>query len=163
MKRIITPLLLTLSITCAAESLTGREAPAFSLTSPNGGQVNLSQYKGKVVYLDFWASWCGPCRKSFPWMNAIQNKYASQGLQVIGVNLDENNGDAAKFLKEMPAQFAIAFDGKAATPALYGVKGMPSSFLIGRDGKVILEHSGFNDADRAELEKNIRAAVEGAK
>jgi thiol-disulfide isomerase/thioredoxin len=163
MKRIISPFLLLASMSCAAANLAGQEAPAFSLAGPSGGQVSLSQYKGKVVYLDFWASWCGPCRKSFPWMNAMQAKYGPKGFQVVAVNLDENNSDAARFLKETPAQFAVAYDAKAVTPALYGVKGMPSSFLVGRDGRVLLEHSGFNDADRAELEKTIQSAIEASK
>jgi len=156
-------LLLLSSLSCLADTLTGHEAPAFTVTNQDGGQVSLSQFKGKVVYLDFWASWCGPCRKSFPWMNAVQSKYAAQGLQVVGVNLDEKSEDGLHFLKETPAQFTVAFDPKAVTPGLYGVKGMPTSMLIGRDGKVILEHSGFKEADRAELEKKIQSALEASK
>jgi cytochrome c biogenesis protein CcmG/thiol:disulfide interchange protein DsbE len=154
-------LLLLSSFAGHAEGLAGRDAPAFSLAARDGGQISLAQLKGKVVYLDFWASWCGPCRKSFPWMNALQSKLGSQGLQVVGVNLDEKSDDAARFLKENPAQFAVLLDPKGVTPGQYGIKGMPSSLLIGRDGKVIFEHSGFNEADRAELEKKIQTALGG--
>jgi cytochrome c biogenesis protein CcmG, thiol:disulfide interchange protein DsbE len=163
MKHIITAVLLLSSIPCFAGNLAGNDAPAFSVMAQDKGQISLSQFKGKVVYLDFWASWCGPCRKSFPWMNAMQSKYGAQGLQVVGINLDEKSEDGLHFLKETPAQFTVGFDSKGITPGLYGVKGMPSSLLIGRDGKVILEHSGFNDADRAELEKKILAAMEAGK
>lgn len=127
------------------------------------GNVKLSSSKGKLVYLDFWASWCGPCKQSFPWMNAMQEKYQSQGLEIIAVNLDENNEDAQKFLAGTPAKFTVAFDSKGQTPTQYGVKGMPTSYLIGRDGKIILQHMGFNAADRDKLEQKIRESLETKK
>lgn len=140
----------------------GVQAPAFELVGTDK-QVKLADYKGKVVYLDFWASWCGPCRHSFPWMNSMQSKFGEKGLQVIGVNLDAKSDDGKRFLTGNPAEFSVAFDPSGTTPRLYGVKGMPSSYLIGRDGKVIFQHVGFNDADRAELEKQIQTALEGNK
>lgn len=139
----------------------GQAAPAFDLPGP-AGAVRLDQYKGKLVYLDFWASWCGPCRHSFPWMNDMQAKYGPQGLQVVGINLDAKTDDARSFLAATPARFVIAFDPAGAAPRQYGIKGMPSSVLIGPDGKVLFEHSGFREADRVELESRIRAAL-GAK
>lgn len=163
MRNFIALLLCLSSVSCFAGNLAGNDAPAFSVMAQDKGQISLNQFKGKVVYLDFWASWCGPCRKSFPWMNAMQSKFSAQGLQVVGINLDEKTEDGVRFLKETPAQFSVAFDPKGVTPVLYGVKGMPTSFLIGRDGKVIFEHNGFNDADRAELEKKIAVALESAK
>jgi len=117
--------------------------------------------KGKSpILVDFWASWCGPCRQSFPWMNAIQEKYRSQGFEVIAVNLDANHEDAQKFLAATPAGFTVAFDSRGQTPRQYGVKGMPTSYLIGRDGKILSRHTGFNAADRDELEKMIRTSLE---
>ena len=139
----------------------GTVAPAIELPSADG-TFKLSQYQGKVVYVDFWASWCGPCRQSFPWMNAMQAKYRAQGLQIVGINLDAKSADASKFLAETPAQFTVAFDPKGTTPRLYAVKGMPTSFLVGRDGKIISEHTGFHDGQRAELEKTLQQAL-GAK
>ncbi|GGD00403.1 thiol:disulfide interchange protein [Undibacterium terreum] len=136
----------------------GSAAPAFDLNGIDG-QVKLAKYQGKLIYLDFWASWCGPCRQSFPWMNELQNKYGAQGLQVIGVNLDARNEDARTFLAGTPAHFVIAFDPAGATPRNYGVRGMPSSLLIGPDGKVLFEHSGFKDADKVELEEKIKASL----
>jgi cytochrome c biogenesis protein CcmG, thiol:disulfide interchange protein DsbE len=131
----------------------GSRAPDFQLP---GAQ-------GTVIYVDFWASWCGPCKQSFPWMNAIQDKYRSQGLQIIGVNVDAKSEDARKFLAQTPAHFTVAYDPNGATPRQYGVKGMPTSFLIGRDGKIIFQHLGFNAAAGETLEKEIKAALEAKK
>lgn len=140
----------------------GATAPQFDLQGVDGA-VQLAKLTGKVVYVDFWASWCGPCRQSFPWMNEMQAKYGARGLQIVGINVDAKSADAKTFLAATPARFAIAFDPQGATPRQYGIKGMPSSVLIGPDGKVLLEHSGFRDADRAELEAKIQAALGGAK
>lgn len=140
----------------------GAAAPGFEVAGLDG-TLSLAKLQGKVVYLDFWASWCGPCRQSFPWMNAMQAKYGARGLQVVGVNLDANSADARQFLASTPATFLIGFDPKGATPRNYAIKGMPSSVLIGPDGKVLLTHAGFRDADRAELEARIETALGGVK
>ncbi|PQO95855.1 thiol:disulfide interchange protein [Massilia phosphatilytica] len=140
----------------------GAAAPAFDLPGKDGA-VQLAKYQGKLVYVDFWASWCGPCRQSFPWMNEMQTRYGTKGLQVVGVNLDAKTDDARRFLAETPARFTIAFDPAGATPRAYGIKGMPSSVLIGPDGKVLYEHAGFKEADRAELEQVIKKALGGAQ
>jgi thiol-disulfide isomerase/thioredoxin len=135
-------------------------AAAPELTAPGLKEaVNLAGMKGKVVYLDFWASWCGPCKKSFPFMNALQSKYRAQGFEVLAVNLDAKRDDADKFLAEVPAQFTIAFDAKGEAAKRFDVKSMPSSYLVGRDGKIIAAHKGFKDEDREELESRIAAAL----
>ncbi len=134
-------------------------APEFALPGADGA-VNLDQYRGKLVYLDFWASWCGPCKQSFPWMNEMQAKYGKQGLQVIGINLDMKSEDGRRFLSTTPASFIVAFDPNGDTPRKYQVKGMPTSVLIGRDGKIISEHMGFNNKDRGDLERIITSALE---
>jgi len=136
----------------------GQAAPAFSLNGP-AGTVKLEHYQGKLVYIDFWASWCGPCRQSFPWMNEMQARYGGQGLQVVGINVDAKTDDARNFLNATPASFVIAFDPNGTAPRNYGVKGMPSSVLIGPDGKVLYEHSGFRPADRSVLEARIKTAL----
>lgn len=139
----------------------GAVAPDFDLPGADTNVV-LAQYRGKVVYLDFWASWCGPCKQSFPWMNAMQAKYGAKGLQVLSVNVDARRDAAAKFLVANPASFLVAFDPQGRTPGLYAVKAMPSSYLIGRDGRVTLLHRGFAPEDAAALEQEIRLAVERA-
>ncbi|MFZ6655081.1 TlpA family protein disulfide reductase [Undibacterium sp. TJN19] len=137
---------------------TGKPAPEFSTPGSNGN-IQLSDYKGKIVYLDFWASWCGPCKQSFPWMNAMQSKYGPHGFQVVAVNLDTKAEDASQFLKTVPANFHIAYDAKGVLPRQYDIKGMPSSVLIDRDGKILLQHAGFNEASKAKIEQAIAASI----
>jgi cytochrome c biogenesis protein CcmG, thiol:disulfide interchange protein DsbE len=112
-----------------------------------------------VVYVDFWASWCGPCKQSFPWMNDMQAKYGSKGLQIVGINLDTKASDADQFLAEVPTNFLVAYDPKGDSAKRYQVKGMPSSFLLGPDGKIIKVHTGFRPEQRKELEDAIVAAL----
>lgn len=136
----------------------GDASPAFELPG-DAASVKLSSFKGKVVYVDFWASWCGPCRQSFPWLNEMQAKYGSKGFQIVGINVDANTADAKSFLANLPAKFVVAYDDKGVTPKAYGIKGMPSSVLIDGNGKVILQHTGFRDSDRAQLEQAIQQAL----
>ena len=154
-----------LCLSCNATSYAleaGSKAPDFSLPGVQG-TVDLSSTAGSVVYVDFWASWCTTCKHSFGWMNAMQDKYRAKGLKIIGVNVDGKTEDAKKFLLQTPAHFTVAFDAKGVTPKNYGVKGMPTSFLVGRDGKIIVQHQGFKEADREQLEKQINAALEAKK
>jgi cytochrome c biogenesis protein CcmG, thiol:disulfide interchange protein DsbE len=136
---------------------TGQMVPDIALSAPS--VTKLSDLKGKVVYLDFWASWCGPCKESFPWMNAMQKKFGAQGLQVLAVNLDAKRADADRFLGEVPAQFTVGFDATGQSAKQVGVKGMPTSVLIGADGKVLAIHQGFKASDRAELEAQMALAL----
>ncbi len=141
----------------------GKPAPEFQLPAAADKTIKLADYRGKVVLLDFWASWCGPCKQSFPWMNEMQSKYGAQGLVVLAVNVDQKREDANKFLAEVPAKFTVVFDDKGATPKAYAVKTMPSSMLIGTDGMVKEVHRGFRAEDTAALEAKIRAALGQAK
>lgn len=137
----------------------GLAAPGFSLPSAKGDPVALDKLRGKIVYVDFWASWCGPCRRSFPWMNEMQQKYGGKGFVVVGVNVDKKRTDADKFLAQNPANFTIAFDEAGATPTAYAVKGMPSSYLIDGTGKIVYVERGFLDEHKTELEQRIAALV----
>lgn len=112
--------------------------------------LDLTRYRGKVVLLDFWASWCEPCRHSFPWLNAMQTKYADRGLVVIGVNVDRDRTAAERFLRDVPAQFQIVYDPAGALAARYDLPGMPVSYVIGPDGEIVARHVGFRTALRAE-------------
>lgn len=136
----------------------GTVAPDITLPGAKD-PVNLADFKGKVVYVDFWASWCGPCKQSFPFMNAMQTKYKAQGFEIIAVNVDAKTADATAFLTKVPATFTVAFDPKGETPKRYKLKAMPSSYLIGRDGKVVAVHQGFKAEDTADLEKRIAQAL----
>jgi thiol-disulfide isomerase/thioredoxin len=133
-------------------------APSFELPAV-AGMIKLDNYRGQIVYVDFWASWCGPCKQSFPWMNAMQTKYGAQGFKVIGIDLDADSADGRRFLARTPVNFDVAFDPTGSSARLYGIKGMPSSVLLDRDGKVIYEHVGFNDTARAEFEKLLESLL----
>lgn len=130
--------------TRAALTITFLFTLAFAATVPAGADsLDLSAYKGKVVYLDFWASWCTPCRLSFPWMSDMQNAFARKGLVVIAVNVDHDRELADEFLQSNSGQFKIVYDPNGDIASKYGFKDMPTSFLIGRDGKVRFVHNGF--------------------
>jgi thiol-disulfide isomerase/thioredoxin len=133
-------------------------APVFELPTANG-KVSLASLKGKVVYLDFWASWCGPCRKSFPWMNRMMRRYRDDGLVIVAVNLDKNRGLAEKFLHDYPAGFTVAYDPEGDVADDYAVQGMPSAYLIDRQQHIVKEHLGFREADTPGLEHNIRSLL----
>ena len=133
-------------------------APDFKLEGQQK-QVKLSDYRGQIVYLDFWASWCQPCRKSFTWMNKMQSLYGKEGFKVIAINLDESRQKADKFLEQIPANFDIAFDHRGNTAETYNVKAMPSSYLIDKHGNVIHANLGFRGKDEEKLEAKIRNLI----
>lgn len=157
-RKAVVGILLGLSATLAAALEVGQQAPDFDLLGKQGS-VKLSDYKGKTVYLDFWASWCGPCKQSFPWMNEMHTKYAAQNFKVVGINVDAKQADADGFLAGTPAKFDVVYDSKGVSPKTYGIKGMPSSVLIGPDGKVLAVHAGFKDEERGALEEKIKSAL----
>lgn len=137
----------------------GEAAPAFDLTGANGERVALAALRGHVVYVDFWASWCAPCRRSFPWMNALAARYKGEGFMVVGINVDKRREDAERFLRDTPAAFTVAYDADGSTPAAYAVAGMPSSYLVDRNGVVVDVEEGFHEGRRADIEAKIRAAL----
>ena len=119
----------------------------------------LQQHQGKVIYLDFWASWCGPCRKSFPWMKKMQSKYQEQGLVVISVNLDVEKELADKFLKDNPVNFIVVYDPTGDIATNYQIMGMPSSYIIDRDGELKVTHVGFFTKKKPRYEAQIQALL----
>jgi peroxiredoxin len=128
----------------------GATRPDCLLKAFNGGQTYpLKSLQGKVLYIDFWASWCGPCAKSFPFLNSLHSDLNARGLQIVGINLDENASDAHGFLAKYPANFSISADNNEQCAQAFGVKAMPSSYLIDRKGIVRKVHLGFR-ADEAE-------------
>lgn len=123
-------------------------------------EVDFDQLKGKVVYLDFWASWCGPCRSSFPWMESMHQRYGSDGLEVIAVNLDQEPELAQKFLQQYAPTFRIEFDASGDMAGQFGVDTMPTSFLIDRSGKARVKHKGFHTDKVAGYEQEIKKLLE---
>jgi thiol-disulfide isomerase/thioredoxin len=137
----------------------GDVAPPLALASAGGEQVTLDALRGKVVYVDFWASWCTPCKRSFPWMAEMQRKYGEQGFVVLAVNVDKRRADAERFLQAVPAPFTVVFDDTGRAPAAWDVKAMPTSVLVDATGRVVAVESGFRDERKAEVEARIRAAL----
>jgi thiol-disulfide isomerase/thioredoxin len=135
----------------------GQPAPDLRLPKADGTFVSLAENKGKVVLVDFWASWCGPCKASFPALDALYEDLRGRGLEVIAVNVDERREDANGFLAGKPHSMAVVFDPKGTAPLAYGVSAMPTSFLIGRDGRVRFVHTGYTsktiEAYRREVEQ----------
>lgn len=135
----------------------GSPAPRFTLPT-RAGTVSLDSLRGDVVLVDFWASWCGPCKSSFPWMRDVYQRYSGKGLTIVAVNLDKSRSSADDFLLDHPSPFTVAFDPSGATAKAYKVWGMPTSFLIGRDGTILLAHSGFDPRRAGEVEAAIQKA-----
>jgi cytochrome c biogenesis protein CcmG, thiol:disulfide interchange protein DsbE len=118
--------------------------------------LDLTSSRGRVVYLDFWASWCGPCRQSFPWMETMKSTYEAQGLEIITVNLDTDRANADKFLREFHPTLNVRFDPKGELAEFYKVQGMPSSVLIDRHGVTRFTHVGFRPVDGPVYEAQVR-------
>jgi peroxiredoxin len=131
----------------------GSIAPDCTLTTMiNDSQhYDLKQFHGKVLYVDFWASWCPPCAKSFPFMNELDRDLKDSGLQVIGVNMDQTPEDAKAFLTKYPANFTVLFDASEKCAKGFDVKAMPSSYLIDRNGVIRHVHMGFRPDEAKEL------------
>lgn len=142
-----------------AQALPPGEAAPELLLRTDTGPLALADLRGRVVWLDFWASWCGPCRQSFPWMEAMQQRHRAQGLQVVAVNLDTKPEPARRFLAEHPASFTVAFDPTGDSARRCAVRAMPTSVLIGADGRVRRVHAGFRDDQREQLEAALREAL----
>ena len=142
----------------AGNHASAHTAPPFKLPALTG-TVSLDSLRGHVVYLDFWASWCGPCRASFPWMTGLDKKYRAKGLRIVAVNLDKDRAAADSFLADYAAPFTIAFDPKGSTAEAYDVSAMPSSFVIGKDGTLLLRHAGFDPHRTGKVELQIEEAL----
>lgn len=149
-------LLSTLGIATAQATNVGESAPQFSLPSLQQNQSTaLQTFTGKVVYLDFWASWCAPCRTSFPLLNSLHKKLKAQGFEVIAINLDEDKAKAERFIKDIPVEFTVLRDDKGEWADRYVVESMPSSFIIDKHGVVQHIHHGFSGEDIHGLEQQI--------
>ncbi len=150
--RILLVVLLSLPLLANAE-----QAPGFKLPTEKSS-ISLSSYRGKIVYVDFWASWCGPCRKSFPWMSELQKRYKKH-VKVIAINLDEDRNEAISFLKKFRPGFTVAFDPQGKVAEKYGVPGMPTSYLIGPTGNIVSRHIGFRSKDKGAIESEIQSLI----
>ena len=127
----------------------------------SGKVTTIGDYKGKLVYLDFWASWCGPCRQSLPILNEIRKEYAARGFEVVAVNVDEKLSDALKFLERYPVDYPILLDPKGTMPQLYVIEGMPTAYLIDENGTILYKHVGFKKKDRKKIESLLDKYLAG--
>jgi peroxiredoxin len=141
-----------------AETLQGK-APDFTLKSNSGKNIKLSEYRGQVVMLNFWASWCGPCRQEMPLLDDIQKRYSKLGFTILGVNVEENSKQAKAMLREIPVDFPILFDTTNKVSKLYNVSAMPSTVLIDRDGNLAYLHKGYKPGDEAKYKQWIKKLV----
>ncbi len=131
-----------------------------NLNTSKQGKTSLSDFNGKVVLVDFWASWCGPCRASFPWMNKVMNRYQDKGFEVVAINLDQEAKLATEFLNQVPANFTVLQDEMAVMPEAYGLIGMPSSYLIDKKGRLRAVHIGFHDSKIKDYESAINELLQ---
>lgn len=140
----------------------GQQAPDFTLPDIAEGKppITLSALRGKTVYVDFWASWCAPCLRSMPLINELYAKYREQGFEVIAINVDDPIEDGRDFLLDTPLDYLIAADTKGEMLGAYAVRGMPTSFLIDREGVVRLVHVGFRDNDIVLIEDAVRSLLD---
>lgn len=148
----------------AAALESGQAMPSCKLASlADNATTDLDQLKGKILYVDFWASWCGPCAKSFPFMNEMHQQLKDKGLEIIGVNLDENPEDAKEFLTKYPAEFTVMADASQDKKCAqdFAVKAMPSSYIIDQNGKVHHVHLGFKPGEAEEVRQMVEKLLAG--
>ena len=138
----------------------GSRAPEIGLRDTNGRQVRLSSLRGKVVLVDFWASWCGPCRQEMPFLERLHDEYADQGLVIVGVNIDTEEGNMRRFLRRTPVSFRVVHDGNHRVADRYNPPRMPSSFLIDQRGVVRYVHEGFRAPDARAIERQVKRLLE---
>lgn len=154
-------LLLTLMVSNSWAESADEQAPAFSLPDIYSGEEKaLAQYRGKVVYLDFWASWCGPCRQSLPLLNTLRNELGEDKFEVIAINLDENPEDGKRFLEKYPVTYPVLTDTSGDTPQKYQLTGMPTSYLIDQNGNLRGAHQGFRSGDIDKIRDIVKTLIQ---
>ena len=147
----------SMGITSAGAS--AARAPTFALPSRSGDTVSLDQLRGKVVMLNFWASWCGPCRQEMPLLDQMHKRYSALGFTLVGVNVDANSKDAEEWLSKTPVSFPVLFDRESKVSKMYDVSAMPSTVFIDRQGAVRYLHRGYKAGDEGEYLNQIRALL----
>jgi peroxiredoxin len=142
----------------AADTAKG-PAPAFSLQSRDGQQVSLASLKGDVVMINFWATWCGPCREEMPKLEALYQRYNKLGFKLLAVNVEDNPSGAKKWLEETPVSFPVLFDTKNEVTKLYKVDTMPSTVIVARDGTMRFVHHGYKPGYEGDYQNEVRALL----
>ena len=160
MKHLSRYLLALLLLACFGTASADGPAPDFTLTSTDGKNVKLSELKGQVVMINFWASWCGPCRQEMPLLDTLYQRFAPVGFTLLGVNVDKRRAQAEELLKDVPVSFPILFDTDNRVSRLYEVQAMPTTVLVDRDGKARYVHHGYLPGDELEYEKQVQALLQ---
>ena len=150
--------LMSFSLTTWADSVEGA-APDFTLKSNQGKNIRLQELRGEVVMLNFWASWCGPCRQEMPLMNDIYQEYKDLGFTILAVNVDEDSADADRFLSAVPVDFPVLYDKQSKVSEMYQVDAMPTTVLIDRDGNKRFQHRGYKPGYEDDYAKQVKKLV----
>jgi peroxiredoxin len=155
--RLLTGIALTLCATMSTQAIApATAAPDFTLRTMDGPNLRLQEQRGRVVLVNFWATWCGPCRQEMPHMNRLYEKYRSSGFVLLGVNVDEDPRNAAGVAAKLGVKFPVLLDTDKKVSKLYDLSTMPSTVLIDRDGRVRYVHRGYLDGYENTYEKQIR-------
>jgi thiol-disulfide isomerase/thioredoxin len=154
----VTFLLAALLVPAVAHAAPPSLAPAIDLPTDDG-RIKPADLAGKVVYVDFFASWCGPCKVSFPWLKAMQEQYADKGLVILAVNVDKDRADALHFTARFSPTFLVGYDPKGKVAEAFHVEGMPSSFLVSPNGTILYSHVGFDMKDAPKIQAQIEKAL----
>jgi len=156
---LLAALIVAIASSPAAAAASAASAPDFTLPARDGGTVRLADLKGQVVMINFWATWCGPCRQEMPLLARLHEKYEALGFTLLGVNVEPDSAPAVAWLKGVPVQFPILFDTQSSVATGFGVEGMPSSVFLDRTGKVRYVHRGFQPGDEAKYADMIRSLL----
>ncbi|MBD3286845.1 redoxin domain-containing protein [candidate division WOR-3 bacterium] len=135
-----------------------KAAPDFTLKDMSGKSHTVSAYKGKVVLLDFWATWCGPCKKEIPHLEAIYNKYKSQGFAALGIGLDKES-NLERYLSKTPIAYTVLVDEKGVSGGLYGISGIPRTILIDKKGRIAYDHTGYRPGMENQIEQEVTSLL----
>ena len=142
-----------------ADAVAASPAPPFTLQATDGQQVSLAQFKGDVVMINFWASWCGPCRQEMPLLDSIYRKYKDMGFELIGVNVEPDSKAANAWLKATPVTYPVLYDPQSKVSELYQVQAMPTTVIIDRTGTVRFLHRGYLPGDENAYLNSIRSLI----
>lgn len=148
-----------LPVLSSRADISPQTAPDFTLKSDSGTNLRLSEYRGEVVMINFWASWCAPCRQEMPLLEELYTEYQPLGFTILGVNVEEDSSQARKLLAELPVSFPVLFDNQSTVSKLYNVVAMPSTVLVDRDGNVRYLHHGYKPGYEESYQQQVRALI----